>query len=201
MKIRGFCLAVAFLMERQIYSSNFSFTFAFVINMLGTHRPRQQQATITKKRRKSPEISFRFRNPTERENPKSWDFYFLFARNRMCEDGVSKKSRCVHFHDINEAQTSTANHRRATAYWVVGIRTHPVGRFHDVEVPELHVVLQANQEGRHRLTPPMGHEPRRHLGWVRQAIAIAIATIFARISFQRERHWMSLKLAESNHKC
>ena len=61
-------------MERQINFPRFSFAFAFVIVMLGTHEPRQQ-ATLTNKN-KIPEIFFRFRNSTKRKS-KILGFYFF----------------------------------------------------------------------------------------------------------------------------
>ena len=48
MKIWRFDFAFAFVMESQINSPRFSFTLAFVMVMLGTHKP-QQQATLTNK--------------------------------------------------------------------------------------------------------------------------------------------------------
>ena len=68
-KLGELYLAVDFVMERQIYAPWFSLTFAFVLNMLSTHKP-QQQATITKNC-KIPEMSFCFRNPTERKSKSS----------------------------------------------------------------------------------------------------------------------------------
>ena len=63
MKIRAFCFALAVAMARHINSPRFSFAFACVMNMLGTHNP-QQQATIAKKYNIS-EMFFcnRFRHP------------------------------------------------------------------------------------------------------------------------------------------
>ena len=89
MKIWRFYFAFAFAMERKINSPRFSFTFAFVMIILGMHKP-QQQASLTRQM-KIPEIffCFRFRNFQQRENPKSWDFYFFFACNCFCEDGYA----------------------------------------------------------------------------------------------------------------
>ena len=86
MKIRRFSFAFAFVMERQINSPRFSFTFAFKIIMLGTHKP-EQQATLTNKN-KIPEIFFlfHFRNSTERKS-QIMGFLFIFACNCFCEDG------------------------------------------------------------------------------------------------------------------
>ena len=76
MKIWGFVLAFAFVMERQIYSPRFCFVFAFVMNMLGTHKP-QQQATITKKNN-SQRVIFVFVFVIQQtRNLKSRDFYLF----------------------------------------------------------------------------------------------------------------------------
>ena len=76
MKILGLVFAFSFVMERQINFPRFSFAFAFVKIMLGKHKP-QQQATPTKQNQ-IPEISFAFTFVIQkRENPKSWDSYFL----------------------------------------------------------------------------------------------------------------------------
>ena len=73
-----------FVMERQINSPRFSILFAFVVIMLGTHKP-QQQATTAKIKIPKMIIRFRFCNPTQRKS-RIRDFY-LFAPACFCEDG------------------------------------------------------------------------------------------------------------------
>ena len=84
-----FFFAFPFAMQRQMLdSSRFSFVIAFVVSMLGFHKPQPQATPTTKNRIPDIFFRFRFRNPTMRKSQTHGNF-LSFARNCFCEDGSS----------------------------------------------------------------------------------------------------------------